>query len=79
MTKRILFVDDDSLALKQLSTTLRDAAYVVDAASGVPQALTLASRNRYDLVILDVMMPATGLDRVEAKADSRPVWRWHAD
>ena len=67
MTTQILFVDDDALALKQLSTTLRDAGYVVDAASSVPQALTLASRNRYDLIILDVMMPATGLDRVEAK------------
>jgi CheY-like chemotaxis protein len=67
MTRRILFVDDDSLALKQLSTTVRDAGYLVDGASGVPQALTLASRNRYDLVILDVMMPATGLDQIEAK------------
>jgi two-component system OmpR family response regulator len=57
---RLLVVDDEPNILELLSASLRYAGFEVTTASDGQQALELASRNRPDLLVLDVMMP--GLD-----------------
>jgi CheY-like chemotaxis protein len=56
--KRILLVDDD--AMQRLSTRRKLAALpaAVDEAAGGQEALEFAFRRRYDLVLLDLNMPA---------------------
>lgn len=54
---RILIVDDDAVNLNVLTQTLETEGYVIDAATSPEQALAEIKRQRYDLVITDVMMP----------------------
>lgn len=63
MTAKILVVDDDPAALKLISYTLRREGYEVSTAADGMEALTLARHERFDLVILDIMMP--GMDGYE--------------
>jgi CheY-like chemotaxis protein len=54
----ILVVDDDPEIVVMLSTRLSARGYRVSTASDGRAALELAKRERPDLVLLDVMMPA---------------------
>ena len=54
---RILAVDDSPSMRQMVSTTLASAGYEVEQAEDGVQALQLASRQRFDLVITDVNMP----------------------
>ena len=54
---RILAVDDSPSMRQMVSTTLSSAGYEVEQAEDGVQALQLASRQRFDLVITDVNMP----------------------
>jgi predicted nucleotide-binding protein len=67
MANRILFVDDDRLAAEPLCAALRDAGFVVDCVHTVAAALNQVEQARYDLAIVDVMMPAGGLGFVATK------------
>ncbi len=61
--KNILVVDDDEGIRKLLKQELEDAGYAADEADKGVEALEKIKRKRYDLIILDVMMPGiTGLD-----------------
>lgn len=53
----ILIVDDEQLNLDMLSRRLRRAGFTVEMASGGGQALEAVSRQAFDLVLLDQMMP----------------------
>lgn len=55
---RVLLVEDDSRIARFVAKGLREHAYAVDAVSSGEQALYQAAINLYDLVILDVMIPA---------------------
>ena len=55
---RILLVEDDSRIARFVAKGLREQAYAVDVAANGEDALQQASVNSYDLVILDVMIPA---------------------
>lgn len=55
---RILLVEDDSRIARFVAKGLREQAYAVDVAANGEDALEQASVNTYDLVILDVMIPA---------------------
>lgn len=57
MTEKILIVDDDLETLRLVGLILERAGYQIVAASNGPQALTLAHRERPNMIILDVMMP----------------------
>lgn len=59
MTK-ILLVEDQATAAAYLSQGLREAGMVVDVAANGPDGLHLLLTGRYELAILDVMLP--GLD-----------------
>lgn len=55
---RILLAEDEPRVASFIARGLREKAYAVDIAPDGEQALYHASVNQYDLVILDVMLPA---------------------
>jgi DNA-binding response OmpR family regulator len=56
-------VDDDELILISLEDLLRNAGYDIRCSSSGREALALAGRETFDMVILDVVMPGmSGLD-----------------
>ena len=57
-TKRILFADDDIALLKAYSMRLEHAGFEVLQAPDAYQALQVARREKPDLLLLDVHMPA---------------------
>ena len=55
---RILLVEDDAGVRRFVVKGLREQAYAVDTATTGEEALYQAEINAYDLIILDVMIPA---------------------
>ncbi|MBI5771317.1 MAG: response regulator transcription factor [Verrucomicrobia bacterium] len=63
MKAKILIAEDDANIRTGLIATLESEGYAVTAASDGAQALKLFPQEKFDLVILDVMMPkASGYD-----------------
>lgn len=63
MKARVLIAEDDANIRLGLVATLESEGYDVTAASDGAQALKLYPQSKYDLVVLDVMMPkASGYD-----------------
>lgn len=63
MTTKILIVDDDALLRRSLKYRLEHEGYAVTTAESGEDALSLARRDRPDLVLLDVGLPdQDGLD-----------------
>ncbi len=57
MAQRILLIDDDELVLLSLEDLLTAEGFAVDTASQGAAGLAKAQATRYDLVVLDVIMP----------------------
>lgn len=57
MAKRLLLVDDEPLILKGLKYSLEQDEYDVDLAADGEEALRMFATRRYDLILLDVMLP----------------------
>lgn len=55
--KRILIVDDDAEIRELLEFDIASSGYFVDIASDGFEGLNKALNNKYDLILLDVMMP----------------------
>lgn len=55
--KRVLVADDDDSIRQLLCTLVRREKIEVDAASDGLQAVALLEQNRYDVILLDLMMP----------------------
>lgn len=53
----VLVVDDDPMIIELLTFKLSEQGYTVDAATNGWGALLKLSRNKYDLLITDLMMP----------------------
>ena len=70
-------VEDDLAALNNVSSLLREEGYEVAEAGDGGQAFKLLERNRFDLVLSDVVMPGANgfdvLDRVRCVSPSTPV------
>jgi len=62
---RVLIVDDNPTNLAVLGALLENNGYDVLAANSGEMALTIAARERLDIVLLDVMMPG-GMDGYES-------------
>jgi len=54
---RILVVDDEPDTLGLVQLTLETAGFNADAAGSGGEALLLAQKKPYDLILLDIMMP----------------------
>jgi CheY-like chemotaxis protein len=54
---KILSVDDKAENLYMLEALLKGYGHDVDSASNGLQALQLAERGRYDLIVSDILMP----------------------
>ena len=61
--KRILVVDDESSITEFVSYALKKEGYQVDVADNGETAFEMIKQNRYDLYILDIMLP--GMDGLE--------------
>jgi DNA-binding response OmpR family regulator len=60
---RVLLVEDNAKLVDSLVRGLRERGYAVDAAGTAASGEQLAAANKYDLVILDLMLPdRDGLD-----------------
>lgn len=55
--KRILIVDDDAEIRELLDFDISSSGYYTDTASDGMEGLNKALNNKYDLILLDVMMP----------------------
>ncbi|HBR05365.1 MAG TPA: DNA-binding response regulator [Lachnospiraceae bacterium] len=63
MAKKILVVDDEKLIVKGIKFAFDQDGYEVDCAYDGEEALKLAEANKYDTILLDVMLP--GLDGMQ--------------
>ncbi|MFJ8064730.1 response regulator transcription factor [Psychrobacillus sp. NPDC096426] len=64
--KQILLAEDEEVLRMLIEDTLEDENYNIDTAVDGGEAMEFLQNNRYDLVILDYMMPVyTGLEIVE--------------
>jgi len=74
---RVLVIEDDRQAADYLAKGLREAGHVVDAAHDGKEGLFLAGAERFDVLIVDRMLPGRdGLSLVEilrATGDETPV------
>ncbi len=57
MGKKILVVDDDELVLIAIQELLTPLGFSVKTSGSGPDALEQISRQKFDLIILDVIMP----------------------
>ena len=57
INKRLLIVDDDKQIRELLSFDIQQSGYIVDTAQDGEEGLKKALENKYDLILLDVMMP----------------------
>lgn len=71
----ILVVDDDETSREMLARRLRRTGYVVTAVPNGLQALSLARRQKFDLVMLDMIMPGLDGFQVLAKMKADPALR----
>jgi len=63
MSHKILVVDDDILVVEALEELLKSSGYEVRVAMRGQEALEILEKERFDLLILDVVMPKmTGFD-----------------
>lgn len=63
MAKKILVVDDEKLIVKGIRFSLEQDDMEVDCAYDGEEALELVKANKYDIVLLDIMLPKlTGLE-----------------
>ncbi|MFH1683461.1 MAG: response regulator [Candidatus Margulisiibacteriota bacterium] len=72
--KKILVVDDDKNIVELLRVNLIDAGYEVIAAFDGYQAVNAAHKQKPDLIVLDIMLPAGGgttvMDRLRISSDT---------
>lgn len=57
MDRRVLIVDDEKLIVKGIKFSLEQDSMIVDVAYDGNDALEKARSNRYDVILLDVMLP----------------------
>lgn len=72
----ILVVDDDTRLRSLLTRFLRESGFMVSAAKGASEARAMMRQYRFDLLVVDIMMPEeTGLEFLEKlrREDDVPV------
>ena len=57
MKRKILWIEDDYILLKPLIEQLKRSGYIFDYAKDKKEAIKLLNRSKYDLIILDIILP----------------------
>jgi len=72
MPKKILIVEDEAIISEPFKIILSSGGYGVKVAGNGHEALELCKKDRYDLILLDIMMPVcNGVEFLEkAKLDT---------
>ena len=79
MSGRILVVEDEPAISEAVAYALREAGYEVDGVDDGNAAIAAARDQRYDLMVLDLVLPGSpGLDVCRTLGGERPADR-HAD
>ena len=73
MADTVLIVDDDESVQTTLYKVIRSNGLNAEIASGGEEALVLASRKHYDLILLDVNMPGMDGFQVVQQLRSRDI------
>lgn len=55
--KKILFVEDDNIEREAYRHELIKAGFAINVASSGPEALELVGKEKFDLVLLDILIP----------------------
>ena len=71
-TPRVLVVEDEPHILELVCLHLRHEGYECEGVADGRQALKLAETNRFDLLVLDVMIPGLDGCRSAARCQERP-------
>jgi CheY-like chemotaxis protein len=71
LAKRILVVDDEPLVCDSVKWMLQSYGHEVEAVTSGEQALALFEKGRFDLVIIDYLMPGMKGDALAVKLRSR--------
>ena len=74
--KKILVVDDDQIILKTLSIVLVSNGYQVFTASDGPGAISIVTRERPDLILLDIVFPPDAANVGGALQDGFFIVEW---
>lgn len=74
--KKILVVDDDQIILKTLSIVLASNGYQVFTASDGPGAISMVTRERPDLIVLDLLFPPDAANVGGALQDGFFIIEW---
>jgi CheY-like chemotaxis protein len=62
--KRILFIEDEEIFLEMFGKKLEDDGYAVEYAKNGAWGSKLAAEKQFDLIITDMVMPATGGEEI---------------
>ena len=73
MSARILVVDDEEIVIRSCLRILGDSDHVVEAVRDGGEALKKIEENRYDVIVLDIMMPKIdGLEVLRRVKETHP-------
>jgi CheY-like chemotaxis protein len=72
MEKKILVVDDEESVRSSVQMLLEKAGYAVVTAAGGKECLQLLTKQQFDLVLLDIMMPEMAGNEVAEKIRANP-------
>lgn len=75
--KRLLLAEDERAIARALKLKLELSGYAVEVATNGDDALSLLKSNKYDLLLLDIMMPKTDgfsvMEEMKKRKDKTPV------
>jgi len=74
--KKILVVDDDEVILRTLSTTLSSNGFYAYLASDGPEAVRVVTREKPDLILLDLVFPVDAANVGGALQDGFFIIQW---
>jgi CheY-like chemotaxis protein len=72
MEKKILVVDDEESVRTSVQMLLEHEGYTVKIAAGGKECLQLLTKQKFDLVLLDIMMPKMSGNELAEKIRANP-------
>ena len=76
MENRVLVVDDEKIIVKGLKFSLEQEGWRVDCAYDGEEALELAGKNNYSIILLDLMLPKLSGTEVCQQIREKRVMIW---